>query len=61
MINFEGYGYIGGLTKLPNLGFGNIASVNSNQNIHGFQLRQIETGPLSVRTHVECNYFIPNF
>ncbi|ODM88745.1 hypothetical protein Ocin01_17939 [Orchesella cincta] len=32
-----GYGFIGGLTKLPNLGFGNIAGVNSNQNALGYQ------------------------
>jgi len=48
-----GYGFIGGLTKLPNLGFGNIAGVNSNQNTLGYNFVTREGGPISGRVHAQ--------
>ncbi|CAL8139603.1 unnamed protein product [Orchesella dallaii] len=49
-----GYGFIGGLTKLPNLGFGNIAGVNSNQNTLGYNFVTRENGPISGRVHAQA-------
>jgi len=51
-----GYGFIGGLTKLPNLGLGNIAGVNSNQNTLGYNFVVREAGPVSGRVHGQSAY-----